>query len=159
MTSIDKKWMLFGAIAIAVVSSLLFTVSIMNPLVPTPFYLLILAWIISYGIIAVLPLIYLAEYWFLSRKNGFGKITLISAVLLSILSFIYFWVAWEYGLKYQGELHTQLVAAENGIGFLILLTVAYKGVKANSKPIQYSANLFMFLLLAWCAFPYLGELP
>jgi len=50
-----KKWMFFGAAAIAIVSSLVTTVDIMNPLVPIPFYMVILYWVLSYGFIIVMP--------------------------------------------------------------------------------------------------------
>lgn len=157
--AVDKKWMFIGAVAIAAVSSLLLTVGVMNPLVPMPLYLVILAWTISYGFIMVLPLIYVIEFKLLSKRNNFGNILLIASLLFSVLGVLYFWSSWEYGVKYQGESHTRIVAVENIIGFLGLVILSYIGMSKESKVLQYSANLFLFLLLSWCAFPYLGELP
>ncbi|MEC4672801.1 MAG: hypothetical protein VST68_01305 [Nitrospirota bacterium] len=159
MEKAERNWMIWGAVGIAVLSSLILIVPGKNPLVPIPFYLLLLAWLIGYGFIAALPLIYLVEFWFLRRKECFGKFTLNSALLFLVFNILYFWVAWENGIKWWGKLHTQLVAIENAIGFFILIILAHHGEKWNSRSIQYSANLFMFLLLAWCAFPILGEIP
>jgi hypothetical protein len=159
MDTVDKKWMFIGAVAIAAVSSLLFTAGIMNPLVPMPLHMVILAWTLSYGLIVVMPLIYMIEFKSLCSRNAFGKIILAAALSFAILSILYFWGSWEYGIKYQGEAHTRIVAVENIVGFLALVILAYFGMRNNSKLLQYSANLLLFLLLSWCAFPYLGEMP
>ncbi|MBK8161798.1 MAG: hypothetical protein IPK65_01195 [Gammaproteobacteria bacterium] len=159
MEVVDTKWMFVGAAAIATVSSLLFSVGVMNPLVPMPFYLVMLAWILSYGFVVVLPLVYLIEFKLLSKRENLGVLVLIIASLFSVLSIIYFWGFWEYGVKYQGKMHTQVVAAENIVDFIALVVLAYLGMSRKSKVLQYSANLLLFLLLSWCAFPYLGELP
>lgn len=159
METTDKIWMFSGAVVIAAVASLLFSVGVMNPFVPMPFYMVMLAWMLSYSFIFVIPIIYLIEFKLLSDKNNFGKIILIAALLFSTLSLLYFWASWEYGIKYQGELHTKIVAIENIVGFSSLLVMAYIGIIKKSKIMQCSANLYLFFLLTWCAFPYLGELP
>lgn len=159
MDTIDRNWLIFGAAAIAAVSSLFLTADVMNPFVPMPLYLVILAWVLSYGFLLVMPAIYLIEFNFLRKKQNCGKGVLVAAFVFFVFSIFYFLVSWEYGVKYQGETHTKIVAALNLMGFIGLLVVAYLGVKKNSKILQYSANLYLFLLLSWCAFPYLGELP
>lgn len=159
MDAIDRNWMIFGAVAIAAISSLLFTVGVMNPFVPMPRHLVILAWILSYGFLLVMPAVYLLVFNFLRKKGNFGWGVFIAALVLSFLSIFYFSGSWEYGVKYQGEAHTKIVAVENFVGFIGLLVLAYFGGRNKSKNLQYSANLFLFLLLSWCAFPYLGELP
>ncbi|CAB5495870.1 hypothetical protein THERMOT_1042 [Bathymodiolus thermophilus thioautotrophic gill symbiont] len=158
MKTIDKIWMFFGAVAMAIVASFLFLVDSMSPFVPMPFYMLILAWVLPYGfVIVIMPAIYLIEFKLLSHKKNFGKIILVAASLLFILNILYFWATWEYGALYQGELHVKIIAIENTVGFLSLLLIAYLGIKKDSKIIQYSANLYLLLLLTWCAFPYFGE--
>ena len=159
MDAIDRNWMFFGTAAIAVVSSLLLTVGVMNPFVPMPLYLVILAWVISYGFLLVMPSVYLLVFNFLRNKRNFGRGVFIASLVFSVLSILHFFGSWEYGVKYQGEAHTRIVAVENLVGFIGLLVVAYLGVRKSSKVLQYSANLYLFLLLSWCAFPYLGELP
>ena len=159
MDKVDRIWMIGGAIAIACVSFLPLTVNIMRPFVPMPLYMVIVAWVISYGVLIVMPGVYLMEFKLLSDKKSFGKIILFASLIFAALNFYYFLGSWEYGIKYQGESHTIIVAAENVVGFVSLIVLAYLGVIKNSKVLQYSANLFLFLLLSWCAFPYLGELP
>jgi len=110
------------------------------------------------GFVIVMPLIYLVELKLLSARTNFGVLVLIIASLFSVLGIVYFWGSWGYGVKYQGEVHTRIVAAENIVGFIILFALAYLGMRRKSKVLQYSANLFLFLLLSWCAFPYLAEL-
>jgi hypothetical protein len=148
-----------GGLVVLGASSLLFLVGVMSPFVPMPLYMVVMAWILSYGFLAVMPAIYLLEFKFLSQRIYFGKVVLISASLFAVLNAYYFSQAWSYGYKYQGEFHTNVVAAENLVGFASLIVLAYLGVSKESKMLQYSANLFLFLLLSWCAFPYLGELP
>jgi len=156
---LESKWMFGGGLAILGASSLLFLVGVMNPFVPMPLYMVVMAWILSYGFLAVMPAIYLLEFKFLSQRSYFGKVVLISALLFAAFNAYYFSQAWSYGYKYQGEFHTRVVAAENLVGFASLIVLAYLGVSRKSKMLQYSANLLLFLLLSWCAFPYLGELP
>lgn len=158
MPTLEKKWMIIGAIIIAIMSSPLFTTITASPLVPMPFYLIFLALFMSYGFILVLPLIYIIEFKLLYNKKNFGKIVLAMILLFSSLNIYYIWASWEYGIAYQGELHTIIVAIENAVCFLCLIILAYLGVAKNVKKLQYFANLLLFLLLSWCAFPYLGEM-
>lgn len=158
MNALEKKWMIVGAIIIFIISLPLFITITMSPLVPMPFYLIFLALFMSYGFILVLPLIYIIEFKLLYNKRNFGKIVLVKALIFAILNIYYIWASWEYGIAYQGELHTIIVTIENAICFLCLIILAYLAVLKNLKKLQYFANLFLFLLLSWCAFPYLGEM-
>ncbi len=54
MSSVNKTWLFAGAGAIAVTASLLFSVNVMNPFVPMPLYMVILAWTLSFGFIFVI---------------------------------------------------------------------------------------------------------
>jgi hypothetical protein len=56
MDKLVKKWMIGGAITIGFISSLMLIPGDINPLVPMPFYILLLSWLISIGSIAVMPL-------------------------------------------------------------------------------------------------------
>ena len=159
MQNFELKWMIGGGVAIFCVSSLLFLVGVMNPFVPMPLHMVVMAWILSYGFLAVMPTIYILEFKLLSKRSYFGRIVLMSALLFAALNAYYFTQAWNYGYKYQGKFHTKVVAVENFVGFIALVVMAYFGMYKNSKKLQNSANLLLFLLLSWCAFPYLGEMP
>ncbi len=152
----EIKWAFFGSATIAGVSSLPVVTGITSAFVPLPFYMALMAWVFSYGILAVLPLLYLVEFIWLSGKRSFGKVILIMSSILSALNLIYLINSWEYGVRHQGQQYTKIVVFENIIGFGSLITLIYIGRKVKSKNMLYSANLYMFCLLAWCAFPYLG---
>jgi hypothetical protein len=95
--------------------------------------------------------------------RGDPKIPKRSYVLLAlatVLSLVWFVFSWNYGLEYQGALHTYVVCIVNiaWVGFLwVMFTRTWK-VGSSFK-----TNLFLhwmlFAWLAWYAFPYLGELP
>lgn len=155
----EKAWLVGGVVAIVGISSLFFASGVMNPTVPMPVYLVVMAWIISYGFMAILPSVYAIQFGVFYKRPNFGKITFFISILVAALNAYYFFVSWDYGIMWQGEAHTEVVAAENLIGFSFLIVLAALGIKRNSKTLQYSANLLLFLLLSWCAFPYLGEMP
>ena len=87
MDAIERMRMFGGAITTTAVSSLLFTVGVMNPQVPMPLHMVILGWVLSYGFVVVLPLIYFAEFKSHKNRENFGKVIL---VLLSVLNILYF---------------------------------------------------------------------
>lgn len=152
-------WISSGAIILVAVSVLMLTQGMMTPLVPMPVYQVVLAWILSYAFVIILPLLYVVEYHFLSRKQYFGETLVTTTLILSNLSLLYFWGSWDYGVQYQGELHIRIVAVENALGFLAVLALSTVGLAKSSQVLLRIANLLLFVLLAWCAFPYLGELP
>ena len=159
MSNLRVKWMYGGAISIALISSLILTVGVMNPFVPMPIYQVILAWVISFFSILVMPVIYMFEVKLISQTKYFSIIVTALISALALLNIKYFWGAWGYGYKYQGELHTQIVAIENIVGFSIALAVSIWALKHKNTVASYIANFILFALLSWCAFPYLGELP
>ncbi|WP_337658273.1 hypothetical protein, partial [Sphingorhabdus sp. Alg231-15] len=65
----------------------------------------------------------------------------------------------DYGIRYQGELHTQIVAIENIVSFAIVTGLAIYAHLRKIRTGTLLANFSLFTLLSWCAFPYLGELP
>ena len=159
MSNLRVKWMYGGAVSIALISSLILTVGVMNPFVPMPIYQVIMAWVISIFSIIVMPSIYLLEMKLISQSKHFSIIVTVLIAILALLNFKYFWGSWYYGYKYQGESHTHIVAIENIIGFSIALAVSIWALKNKSTVPTYIANFMLFALLSWCAFPYLGELP
>lgn len=159
MSNLRIKWMYGGAILIGLLSSLILTVATMNPFAPAPFYQVILAWIISTFFILVMPIIYLLEMKFISQSKYFTKIVISLIIIFALLDITYFWGSWEHGYQYQGPFHTQIVALENIIGFSSTLAISIWALKNKSIIATYIANFLLFVLLSWCAFPYLGELP
>lgn len=156
---IDIKWLYFGTTFLALISFLHIISGGMSPFIPTPFYLLFLGWVISYGVVFVFPLLYLINLKMIVNNSNFGKIILIVALVISFLNLFYLLHSWKDGIKYQGLDYLNIVVIENIFGCSSLVALAYFGMKRKNKEVQHFANLLMFILLAWCAFPYLGELP
>ncbi|WP_040306571.1 hypothetical protein [Agarivorans albus] len=156
MSNLQHKWMFGGAILLVAISSLMMATGVMKPWNPIPIYQVILAWIVSFFYLLFIPIIYLIEFKLISQSKHFLKIVTGLTFLLSLLSIKYFWVSWEYGYKYQGELHTKIVAIENLVGFSGVLGICFWAIKKESQIAGYVANLLFFSILAWCAFPYLG---
>lgn len=131
----------------------------MNVWVPSPFYLLVLAWAISFLFTLFTPALYLLTLKFSSKSKNFSTIILSLVVALAALNMLYFNGSWSYGTKYQGMEHTQIVALENIIGFSMALLLSAWSHFKKSRAGTYAASFLLFALLSWCAFPYLGELP
>jgi len=113
----------------------------------------------AYWGLLVIPALYTLELVCLRRSQRLPIAILGLVVFVGLLNAVYFWLAWQDGVMYQGEAHTKIVAGENLVGFGIALAVAMIAVKKQSASAAFSANLLLFVLLSWCAFPYLGELP
>lgn len=154
-----NQWKYGGALILTATSLLIISSGVMNPLVPMPLYLVILAWVALYIFPIVIPAIYLFVLMVSSKSQYFSKVVLGLISIISSLNVMYFIYAWNYGLKYQGDVHTIVVALENIIGFGLAMIIAIVAHVKKSKAGTYLANFIMFLLLSWCAFPYLGELP
>lgn len=155
----EKQWKYGGAALLLAVSSLIIFSRVMSIWVPMPVYLVILAWITAFLYMLFTPGIYLLllKYFYSSSKLSAVTITLV--IIMSLLNAWYFYGSWGYGEKYQGVEHTKIVAIENMLGFGVVLILS---VWAHIKKVRsgtYAANLLLFVLLSWCAFPYLGEMP
>jgi len=159
MGKLEKLWLIGGAVLIAALSSLILVSGVPTPLAPAPMHLVILLWIIWYGYIAIMPCAYIIEFSLMHQKPYLGKTILLATLVMIVLDIIYFLTSWDYGIRYHGARHTKIVALENVIGLAVQLGLAYWGMKKDLKYVQYSANLLLFLLLSFCIFPYLGELP
>jgi hypothetical protein len=111
--------------------------------------------------LACLPVVaaFLASSAHLFRhKREIPKRSVVALPVLVLLSVAWFWQGWSYGIQYQGMSHTLYVAVWNAIfiaAALILLLV-------NGQTPRFGVNLafhgVVFSWLAWCAFPWMGEL-
>jgi hypothetical protein len=149
-----------GALSITLASSFMLLGGFM-PLwmAPMPFYLVFSFWLISFGSIFILPVIYIFEVLLLDQTKHLGNWVLAISSGVFFLDFLYLIEAWEYGFKYQGRDHTMIVIAENLIVMCLILSLILLGFRKKTAIYHRVANLVLFLFLAWCAFPYLGEMP
>jgi len=117
---------------------------------------------IPFAISFALPIALVAFLWLRPLRRGIEAVPLRSFVLFGLLLLLvplYFAGSWAAGVQYQGEMVTRALAIEAGT-FLALLGAA--GLIAYLRPGWRVSLVFqggLFLLLAWCAFPWLGETP
>ena len=154
-----KQWKYGGAALLAAVSGAIVLGGVPNVWVPMPLPIVIVAFVTLILFPFVTPALYLLVLKLSSSSIHFTKIILALVVALGVLNIMYFQSAWEYGIKYQGPEHTKIVAIENLLGFGIVLAISVTALAKGSRSLTYTANLILFMLLSWCAFPYLGELP
>lgn len=95
--------------------------------------------------------------------RGEVKVPKRSHILLTIatlLTFMWFFIGWKYGLEFQGRRYNYSVLAIN-IAWLVGLWAI--SVRSRKVEPSFRASLLLhwmlFAWLAWYAFPYLGELP
>ena len=81
-------------------------------------------------------------------------------IVATISTIVYFVVSWKWGLQYQGSRFTHVVGMAN-IVCLAILGFAFSRSWRRASSFGYSlfVHWILFAWLAWCAFPYLGELP
>ncbi|MEY4667573.1 MAG: hypothetical protein RL518_272 [Pseudomonadota bacterium] len=148
-----------GAALLAAISGAILLADVPSVWVPMPLPIMLAAIITLKISLIVTPVLYLVVVKLSSQSTHFAKIVLALVAVLGALNIIYFQNAWEYGVTYQGPEHTRIVAIENMMGFGAALGMAFVATAKKSSSLAYSANLFLFVLLSWCAFPWLGELP
>ncbi len=127
-------------------------------LAPTPFYLIVAYWTLP-PLVALLPALYMGSVVLTFRYGAWRIVLLVVALVLSALSVAYLYRSWDNGLRYQGGLHTKLVILENAVGWFAVVCAGTIANVTKSRYVTLVANLLLFAVLAWCAFPYLGELP
>ncbi len=155
----QKQWMYGGAALLTAVSVTIVLGGVPNVWLPMPLPIVLVAFITLLLFPFVTPALYLLVLKLSSPSVHFARIILVLVAAIGVLNIMYFQSAWEYGVKYQGPEHTKIVAIENIVGFGIVLAIAIMALAKGSRPLAYAANLLLFVLLSWCAFPYLGELP
>ena len=152
-------WVFGGAAVLVALSSSLLWSGVMSPVVPMPLHQILLAWTTTFGFLVVVPAIYLITLWRLWNSKRFPVAVLVVSLALAAMSALYFVSAWDYGVRYQGLEHTRIVAAENAIGLVVVLSLALVGFRLGAVKAQLAAYFLIFAMLSWCAFPYLGEAP
>jgi hypothetical protein len=152
-------WVLFGGCFVASMS--VFTVLLGNNLLGfagMPMPVPQLGWLLRYGIFGflVMPAVYASSTFILSQTKYFPHIVMVAAALLGFTNGIWFAAEWRHGIAYYLELAPRSLAV-NSAGFGIASFLAWKSARDAEKSGVYAANLIVFLLLSWCAFPCLGE--
>lgn len=84
-------------------------------------------------------------------------LTGISALLV-LLSVIFLFVSYDYGVQYQGLHHTLFMYLFNGISICSLIATYNANNRKPSINNFLAFKVLLFCWLGWCAFPWLGEL-
>jgi hypothetical protein len=159
MDECQRKWLYGGALLILIVSGITLLFATPSVFRPTPFYLLISAWLFSYFALLVMPICYAVEFWLVQRSSRNTMTVLVLVVVFGMLNFADIYMSWDDGVKVHGYRYTGIILFLNVITFSIMYILAISAYAKNSKKLLYAVNLILFVLLSWSAFPYLGELP
>ena len=74
-------------------------------------------------------------------------------------SVIYFAFSWNYGVKRQGLTATLVLAVINAVLAYVSVFLCVRASKTRMFWHRYLATFIPCLWFAWCAFPWLGEMP
>jgi hypothetical protein len=116
---------------------------------------------ITIGLLASVPtlLLYLIfSITSIKPKYTISKPTIGMAVTLVILSVAFNIHGYQYGIKYQGTLHTHLMYAYNLVLLSLLSAVYFLNFKKPNAANCLGFNVILFSWFGWVAFPWLGEL-
>ena len=152
-------WPVRGAIAVGVVCAVVFLIGGPSIIAPVPVYLLLLAWTISFVAVLVLPAIYFFSAYYGPRIQSYPIWVAALTLAIAGLDVWYFTEMWAYGIKWQGADYTYTMVALNILGFGTVGLIAAWAVLKNSMQAAKIAHFCLFVVLSWCAFPVLGELP
>lgn len=96
---------------------------------------------------------------FFQEKRVVPKRTVALFGSLVGLSVVWFVIGWNFGLQYQGPSYTWTMLAVNVLWIAVLTLLLLHSLKRESFTWNLAIHWLLFAWLAWCAFPYLGELP
>jgi hypothetical protein len=110
------------------------------------------------------PLLLGVMFWLWCGRLSYGKATgrtrtRAAAVSIAILSFMWFYSGWKYGLKYQSFRFNLLTAIGNCVLTVAIAVILVSPKRSNSFAWSLTANFLIFAWLVTYAFPYFGELP
>ena len=112
-------------------------------------------------ILGAVPFAVLFVAWSFQLLRGKSRVPVRSAVLLALLALASVWhlvATWHAGVENQGYLHTALMGAVNAFAAIGLALLLRSAVTVPSFARSLAFHGLMFAWVAWCAFPWLGEL-
>lgn len=152
-------WVAIGAFIAALAYVPVFLIGNPGPLSPLPIYALIIFFIAGHSSILVLPVLFTIQFLVLHQRHNFLKIQAVFLAVLWVLTPLYFWGSWDYGMRWMGEFHTFAVFAVHVLGLAVLSGLAWIGFQKKSSAFNNALNILSFFFLFWGGFPILGEMP
>jgi hypothetical protein len=109
------------------------------------------------GFLAV-PVAFVAWTMPLRRRDDIAPRSRWAALVLGILALAFLPYGAPYGLDYQGAAFVAAMVAENLLFAAALGAVAVRNRRRPAFKTSLAFHLVLFGWLAWCAFPWMGEL-
>jgi ACR3 family arsenite efflux pump ArsB len=106
----------------------------------------------------VLPGLYIIGLRLFWNRTNLGAIVYGLVITFFLLDVLWLAMSWSLGVSYQGLIHTALVTAWNAVGLAVVFALSWYGFRNASKRMHVASFTGVFVMLAWCAFPYLGEM-
>jgi hypothetical protein len=98
------------------------------------------------------------SYPLLLGRDRVPRRSAILAVVAALLTVVFFVHVWSYGLTYHGGVQTVGMAVYNVVGSCIVFWCFRRNRASPSYASNLAFHVALFLWLAYCAFPWLGEL-
>jgi hypothetical protein len=119
------------------------------------------SWHLTFFTLAIPTLLFFAWNPALFRgRNEMPRRTYGLYIALVVLSTAWFVSVWKDGVQFQGKQYTVAVCAFGAIWAAVLGVILWRYRRTNrSFAYNLAVHWALFAWLAWCAFPYLGELP
>jgi hypothetical protein len=95
----------------------------------------------------------------LTPKPSVSWPTTTLCIGLVVGSIAYFAKSWSQGIEHQGLGYTEFVALLNLAFAGVCIWLSWRAIRSRGFWVRYAAALVPCLWFAWCAFPWLGEMP
>jgi len=164
-----RRLILLGAIVVILCSSM--TMIVGYPTIYSPYsFIVVLPAFGFYSLIgngfffrllSVLPVAAVYVAWSLVMINEskiIPKESIVFALVLVAGSVFYNLASFEYGIKYQGEIHTYIMYLYNIMCFIGMGLIARVNRISPSYMSVVGFHVMLFSWLGWVSFPWLGEL-
>jgi hypothetical protein len=94
----------------------------------------------------------------LNQQPNLPRRTVALLGFLTVLTVVDCVLEWKNGVRYQGRSHTLLIYVIDGMWLACLWWAVVRSRRQPSFKSNLLSHWLLFAWLAWCAFPYLGEL-
>ena len=168
MTTAQRSLAVVSAVALITLLSW-FTISPGTPHVYAPLNLLVLIpAFVSSGLfgggyllaVVVVPLFFCLWCWLMPRDHTTLPTRSIVLLILTVsLSAACLILGARFGVEYQSIGYVIGVAIINVVCWIFLGALAWQARHRSSATHNFGFHVALFAWLAWCAFPYMGELP
>ncbi len=112
-------------------------------------------------LLGAMPVVILYLFWsliFIKDTWKISKPSILLAIIMIISSIVFHAVSFEYGIQYQGILHTLVMCLYTLSTIGILTIIVKKNIYQPTIKTCLSFHIILFSWLGWTALPWLGEM-